>query len=101
MSETHWNVADVEPNFNPNFFIKIDNEIKNKLTALKFYKSQIKKNSPRSIDAIELLQDLEVKMDVDMQKPLKLLEYLCNNQIKFFKNKIYFEIEAINKYLCT
>ena len=55
MSETHWNVADVEPNFNPNFFIKIDNEIKNKLTALKFYKSQIKKNSPRSIDAIEAL----------------------------------------------
>ena len=55
LSETHWNVADVEPNFNPNFFIKIDNEIKNKLTALKFYKSQIKKNSPRSIDAIEAL----------------------------------------------
>ena len=55
LSETHWNVADVEPNFNPNFFINIDNEIKNKLSALKIYKSQIKKNSPRSIDAINAL----------------------------------------------
>tara|TARA_B100001250_G_scaffold409192_1_gene433045 strand:- start:1514 stop:2185 length:672 start_codon:yes stop_codon:yes gene_type:complete len=55
LSETHWNVADVEPNFNPNFFINIDNEIKNKLKALTFYKSQIKKDSPRSIDAIESL----------------------------------------------
>ena len=55
LSETHWNVSDVEPNFNPNFFINIDNEIKSKLKALSFYKSQIKKNSPRSLDAIEAL----------------------------------------------
>ena len=55
MSETHWNVPDVEPNFNPNFFINIDNEIDNKLRALSFYKSQIKKNSSRSLDAIKAL----------------------------------------------
>ena len=28
LSETHWNVPDVEPNFNPNLFINIDKEIK-------------------------------------------------------------------------
>jgi len=55
LSETHWNVPDVEPNFNPNFFINIDNEIKSKLKALSFYKSQIKNKSSRSLDAVEAL----------------------------------------------
>ncbi len=55
LSETHWNVPDVEPNFNPNLFINIDKEIKSKLKALSFYKSQIKNNTSRSLDAVKAL----------------------------------------------
>tara|TARA_B100000795_G_C22806425_1_gene445205 strand:- start:5543 stop:6217 length:675 start_codon:yes stop_codon:yes gene_type:complete len=56
LSETHWNVPGVEASFLPDFFIRIDKEIKNKLTALKFYKSQINNKTPsRSIEAIEAL----------------------------------------------
>lgn len=56
LSETHWNVPGVEASFIPDFFINIDKQIKNKLTALKYYKSQINKNTPsRSIEAIEAL----------------------------------------------
>ena len=55
MSETHWNVANVEPSFNPDFFINISDEIKDKLEALQKYKSQISNNSSRSIQAIKAL----------------------------------------------
>lgn len=56
LSETHWNVPAVEASFVPDFFIRIDKEIKNKLSALKLYKSQINKNTPsRSLEAIESL----------------------------------------------
>ncbi len=56
LSETHWNVPGVEANFSPDFFIRVDKEMKYKLKVLKFYKSQINKNTPsRSIDAIEAL----------------------------------------------
>ena len=56
LSETHWNVPGVEPTFNPDFFIEIDNELKNKISALKMYKSQINDNYPsRSLKAIESL----------------------------------------------
>jgi len=55
LSETHWNVPDVEPNFNPNLFINIDKEIKSKLKALSFYKSQIKNNTSRSLNAVKAL----------------------------------------------
>ena len=55
LSETHWNVPDVEPNFNPNLFINIDKEIKSKIKALSFYKSQIKNNTSRSLNAVKAL----------------------------------------------
>ena len=55
LSETHWNVANVEPSFNPDFFINISDEIKDKLEALQKYKSQISNNSSRSIQAIKAL----------------------------------------------
>ena len=56
LSETHWNVPGVEANFSPDFFVRVDKEIKHKLKALSFYKSQINKNTPsRSIDAVEAL----------------------------------------------
>lgn len=57
LSETHWNVPDVEPNFSPNLFINIDKEIKSKLKALSFYKSQIKNNTPRSLNAVKALAE--------------------------------------------
>jgi|TARA_B110000116_G_C16702372_1_gene520469 LmbE family N-acetylglucosaminyl deacetylase len=56
LSETHWNVPTAEPSFIPDLFINIDSEIKNKLLALKLYKSQInKKNPSRSIEAAKAL----------------------------------------------
>lgn len=56
LSETHWNVANIEPNFNPDFFINIDKEIDNKIKALKLYKSQINsKNKSRSPDSCKSL----------------------------------------------
>ncbi len=56
LSETHWNVPAVEPSFVPDFFIRIDKEINNKLVALRLYKSQINKNTPsRSLEAIKSL----------------------------------------------
>ena len=42
LSETHWNAPGIEPNFNPDFFINIDRTINQKISTLKFYKSQIK-----------------------------------------------------------
>ncbi len=56
LSETHWNVPNVEPFFNPTVFINIDDTIKDKISALKFYKSQINTSTPsRSLKAIESL----------------------------------------------
>jgi N-acetylglucosamine malate deacetylase 1 len=56
LSETHWNVPTAEPSFVPDFFINIDKELKNKLLALKLYKSQINnKNPSRSIEAAKAL----------------------------------------------
>ncbi len=56
LSETHWNVQGVEPIFNPDLFINIDKELKDKINALKIYKSQINKKTPsRSLDAIKAL----------------------------------------------
>ena len=56
LSETHWNVPTAEPSFVPDFFINIDNQLKNKLVALNLYKSQINKKSPsRSADAAKAL----------------------------------------------
>ena len=55
LSETHWNAPYIEPNFNPDFFINIDDTLKDKIKALKCYQSQIKNNQSRSIEAIEAL----------------------------------------------
>ena len=51
LSETHWNVPGVEPNFNPDFFIDITHQIQPKINALNQFKSQIKNNTARSIEA--------------------------------------------------
>ena len=42
LSETHWNAAGIEANFNPDFFINIDKTINIKIKALKKYVSQIR-----------------------------------------------------------
>ena len=55
LSETHWNVPGIEPEFNPEFFIDISEYIKTKLDALSLYKSQVKGNYSRSIDASKAL----------------------------------------------
>ena len=56
LSETHWNISSIEPNFNPDFFINIDKEINFKIKALNTYKSQINlKNQSRSPDAAKAL----------------------------------------------
>ena len=55
LSETHWNVPGIEPSFNPDYFIDISKNIKKKLAALSSYKSQIKNNSSRSLDAVKSL----------------------------------------------
>lgn len=55
LSETHWNAPYIEPNFIPDFFIDINKTIKDKLKALKTYKSQIKGNNSRSIESVKAL----------------------------------------------
>ena len=56
LSETHWNVPNVEPNFQPDFFINIDKTIDLKLKALKYYKSQInEKTNSRSVESAKAL----------------------------------------------
>ena len=56
LSETHWNVPNVEPSFNPTVFINIEETIKDKISALKLYKSQINSTTPsRSVEAVESL----------------------------------------------
>ena len=42
LSETHWNVSGVEPSFNPELYINVDNTLDKKLEALGSYKSQLK-----------------------------------------------------------
>lgn len=56
LSETHWNVPNVEPSFQPTVFVNIDETIKDKINAMRLYKSQINSNTPsRSEKAIEAL----------------------------------------------
>ena len=55
LSETHWNAPYIEANFTPDFFVNIDETIKDKIKALKCYQSQIKNNLSRSVKAIESL----------------------------------------------
>jgi LmbE family N-acetylglucosaminyl deacetylase len=55
LSETHWNAPYIEANFTPDFFVNIDETIKDKTKALKCYQSQIKNNLSRSVKAVESL----------------------------------------------
>lgn len=55
LSETHWNVPGVEPSFIPELFVNIDKTFEFKLKALKRYKSQIKNNKSRSLEACKAL----------------------------------------------
>jgi LmbE family N-acetylglucosaminyl deacetylase len=55
LSSTDWAIFE-KKNFQPNFYINITNQIKNKLKFLKFYKSEIKKYPhSRSLKAVEAL----------------------------------------------
>lgn len=55
LSETHWNAPYIEANLMPDFFVNIDETIKDKIKALKCYQSQIKNNLSRSVKAVESL----------------------------------------------
>ena len=55
LSETHWNAPYIEANFNPDFFINIDETINDKTKALNCYQSQIKDNQSRSAQAVQAL----------------------------------------------
>ena len=55
LSETHWNAPNIEPNFNANFYFDISTTIKDKLKILSYYKSQIKNNDSRSVEAVKAL----------------------------------------------
>lgn len=58
LSETHWNAPYLEPNFNPNFVINIDNFLDKKIEALTCYKSQItEKEGPRSLRSVKSLAE--------------------------------------------
>ena len=37
LSETHWNAPYIEPNFNPDFFVNVDDTIEEKIKALNCY----------------------------------------------------------------
>tara|TARA_E500000178_G_C16916091_1_gene704976 strand:- start:155 stop:829 length:675 start_codon:yes stop_codon:yes gene_type:complete len=55
LSSTEWG-ASKKKTFQPNYYFKIDKEIKNKIKAMKFYKSELKKYPhSRSLKAIETL----------------------------------------------
>lgn len=56
LSETHWNVPNVEPGFLPNVWVDVSEHLDKKLEALKCFKSQLF-SSPhaRSIEAIKSL----------------------------------------------
>jgi len=55
LSETDWNAPYIEPYFIPEWFIDIDDDLENKLKALKCYESQITDNSSRNEEAVKAL----------------------------------------------
>lgn len=55
LSETHWNVPGVEANFFPEFYVDVTDSFEKKIQALNEYKSQIKNNNSRSINACKAL----------------------------------------------
>ncbi len=74
LSETHWNAPYIEPNFVPDFFVNIDDTIKDKLTALNCYKSQIKDNKSRSLKSVKALANFRGSQNgCDFAEGLKLI----------------------------
>ncbi len=55
LSETHWNVPGIEPQFCPEVFIDISDYIEKKVQALSTYKSQLTNVDSRSIEACKSL----------------------------------------------
>ena len=55
LSETHWNVPGVEPQFAPEFFIDISSYIDRKIEILNCFESQIINNDSRSAEACKSL----------------------------------------------
>ena len=55
LSETHWNVPGIEPQFSPELFIDISKFIDKKIEALSSYESQLKNADSRSIEACKAL----------------------------------------------
>ena len=77
LSETHWNAAGIEANFNPDFFINIDKTINIKIKALKKYVSQIKGNPSRSESAIKALAKFRGSQNgCDYAEAFKLIRFI-------------------------
>lgn len=56
ISETHWNVPHIEPDFVPDWFVDISDHIDTKLAAFASYASQVQDYpAPRSLRALEAL----------------------------------------------
>lgn len=56
LSSTHWNAADIEPNFAPNWFVDVTDHIDQKVDALNCFESQIGEfPDPRSAEAVRAL----------------------------------------------
>ena len=55
LSETNWNAPYIEPNFFPNFFVNITNEMEIKKKAIKSYASQTENVMSRGLGAVEAL----------------------------------------------
>ena len=55
LSETNWNAPYIEPNFIPDFFVNITNEMEIKKKAIKSYASQTENVMSRGLDAVEAL----------------------------------------------
>ena len=55
LSETDWNAPYIEPVFIPELFVNISSNLKNKVKAMKAYKSQLENSPSRSLDAISAL----------------------------------------------
>ena len=55
LSETNWNAPYIEPNFVPDFFVNITDEIEIKKKAISCYASQIENVKSRGVSAVEAL----------------------------------------------
>lgn len=62
LSSSEWQIS-TKKKFNPNYFINIDNEIKQKLSALKMYKNELKKyphsRSLKGVNALSMYRGIQ------------------------------------------